>query len=602
MKIEKENFFLYDLIFKREEKNKKEFKNNFLILKNKNIRVEELAKIIEKKTSDIINFFWNKDKIITKNELISFELIEEYCQHLNIKVKLQEKENFSEIIDKYILNFNKEKNIEKIDKIPVVGIMGHVDHGKTTLFDNIVKSEIRKKENGGITQKITISQIKFKNKKIIFMDTPGHKDFIMMRKNGISLLDIVILIIDSSDGLMEQTMEIIDYISEYFLPTIIFINDKKEKKNKEKIIWQLQKRGIIGVDNGGETLIISGDAKKKEDNDKILESILLISNFKSINNEPGNGIVIDSYYHSGKKIYLTEIFVKGGEIKEKDWIFINGNFFNIKIISNIFDKKITNSYSGDLIKIFGINFPIKIGDKLLVINNQKEREMIENNFYFASNENFSRVQVSEEKKNINVVLLANSQNSLESLNYLIDKKNKKDSNFYFSIVYKNVCSLNNYIITRAELTKSWIFSFGKEFNFNVSKELNNKKISYFSSSIIYKIEDKINEITNKKEEKYEEKEEILGTSVVIETFFFSKYGTIAGCKVESGKMIRKNPIKVLRNNKIIFIGNIKSLEINKEKKNEVHSGYECGIVLKNFDDIIKKDKIVSFMIIKKNEN
>jgi translation initiation factor IF-2 len=289
--------------------------------------------------------------------------------------------------------------------------------------------------------------------------------------------------------------------------------------------------------------------------------------------------------------------IQDGKLKEKDNIFLNGNFGKIKMISDMHGQKITTAYPSDVVQVVGLNVSAELGDGFLVINNEKTIAEVENELtnYWEKKKKLTSPPPSQ-KKNINLVLIADSQNSLEALTELIKKKTT--SNLNFSIVYTEVGSLNNFALELTKVTNSTVLMFSYQPSKAQTKTLKEDGISFFNSKIIYEIEGKLDEIIGSQQE-VEEVEEIVGTATVKVVFEFSK-GNIAGCQVISGKINRNKRVYVLRGKEKIFVGEIKSLESNKVEKNQIISGQECGIVLKRFDNFKEGDKIVAFQIIKRN--
>ncbi|CAG8612958.1 2683_t:CDS:2, partial [Paraglomus occultum] len=299
-------------------------------------------------------------------------------------------------------------------------------------------------------------------------------------------------------------------------------------------------------------------------------------------NRPAQGVVVDSYPHPQTNSQISELLVRDGELRIKDTIFLNGKFGQVKMMLNIRGQKITTAHPSDIVQIVGLNIPAELGDKFVVVNDEKTTAKIEN----------------DEKKNVNLVLSADSQNSLEALSELIRKKNTP--NFNFSIVYTTVGNLNSFALDLTKITSSTVLIFGYQPPQQQASTLKENNIPFFSSKIIYEIGEKLAEIINRHQE-IEEIEEVVGTALVKVVFEFSK-GNIAGCQVTSGKISRNKRVYVLqgKEEKKVFVGEIKSLESNKVEKNEVSSGQECGIVLKGFDKFQEGDKIIAFHLIKKN--
>ncbi|CAI2180342.1 6197_t:CDS:2 [Funneliformis geosporum] len=501
------------------------------------------------------------------------DLLTDYCRSTKIEIKKKSGINFSQIAQEYLKKCHSKELL--MSRPPIVTIMGHVDHGKTTLLDTIRQTQVQKKEEGGITQKVTVSQIEFQNQKITFLDTPGHSDFIKMRQQGISLTDLVVLVIDAKSGVMEQTKEIISYLCQYELPVIVFINHKKSvetnnENNLNRIRGQYQQLGLTPLES------ISGSAREKTSIQNLLEIILLFSiDFKINHSDTTHGVVIDSYLHSQTGSLTSELLIQDGELKEKDTIFLNGRFGKVKMMFDLQGQKTTTAHPSDLVRVIGLDTSAEIGDRFLVINNEEVATSIEKALanHWSKNKKITSLS-SREKKDINLVLTADSQNSLEALLELIKKK--ATSNLNFSIIHATVGNLSTFVLNLVKITKSTV------------------------SKIIYEIGDQLDKIIDSQQE-VEEVEEIVGTAIVKKVFYFSK-GNIAGCQVTNGKINRNNRIHVLqgKEEKKIFSGEIKSLESNNVEKKEVSAGQECGIVLKGFDNFQEKDKIVAFHLIKRN--
>ncbi|CAG8647640.1 15355_t:CDS:2 [Gigaspora margarita] len=562
---------LVKVVHQRMAANTNEFRNNCLYYTTEKMSAAELGAILGKNVSAILD----------------------YCQNAGIRLEKKSVVSWQEIITEHLAEIDRGAKLSQ--RPPVVSIMGHIDHGKTTLLDTIRNTHFQEKEVGGITQKITVSPIIFQEKKIIFLDTPGHSDFIQLRQHGISLTDLVVLVISASDGVMPQTNEIIAHLHKYQLPTIVFINHKKpaetdNESNLNKIKTQLQEKGLNSLDWGGETIVISGNAKKKEDVEYLCENILLLADHKTNWQRPANGVIINSYPHPQARTMLTELLVQGGCLKEKDEIFLNGKLGLAKIIFDWRGKQIKQAFPGDLVRIVGCNFPTELEDKFLVIKDEETKKELEKEL--SNWENGGEkiiVPPLGEKKNVNLILLAESQNSLEVLDDLV--KNIS----VFSVVHSSVGKISDSVLNLAKITQSIILAFGYQFSASQEKILRQNNLAFFSSKIIYEISNKLEEIYQNQQPEKKQVEKEMGVARVSQIFSFSKIGKIAGCQVISGKIARNNTVRVLRGGeKIIFTGSIRSLESNKANIKEAISGQECGIVLKGFSDFQLDDKIVAF--------
>lgn len=569
--------------------NQHEFRNNCLYYTTEKISAEELSAILGTTTSEIISYFWKQGKVIGKNQPLPSDWLKDYCRSIKVKLSKKKAVGWGEIIEE-CLN-QGDKNAQLKERPPIVSIMGHIDHGKTTLLDTIRQTSQQKKEAGGITQKISVSPIEFQGKKIIFLDTPGHSDFIKMRQRGISLTDLVVLVIEARDGIMPQAEEIINYLHEYQLPVIVFINHKKpfetdNETNLNRIKTQCQEKGLTPLD------FISGNACEKESVNYLCENILLLADYKTNWQRPASGVVIDSYLHPQLKTILTELLILGGRLQEKDEIFLAEKFGLVKIIFDHQNQKISQAFPGDLVRLTGCNFPSELGDKFLVIKDTNtKKEVTKELSNYLSKKNLVSLPSASGKKNINLVLLADSQNSLETLKNLAEKSN--NSAVGFSVIYEVVGKLNNFAINLAKITQSIILAFGCQFSLHLSKIFRENNLPFFSSRIIYEIGDRLQKIVEARREK-KEVEKITGVAQVSHIFYYSRVGNIAGCQVASGKITRNNSVRVFRDEKSLFTGAIRSLESKKINIKEVIAGQECGIVLKGFDDFQVGDQIIAF--------
>ncbi|MCE8159131.1 MAG: GTP-binding protein [Candidatus Moeniiplasma glomeromycotorum] len=600
-KNESNSSLLIELLQRENLKTVNEFKNNCLWLVEENVTPEELANLLGQPTTKIITFFWKKEIFINQNQLLTPDLLQDYCRSVNLKVKSQKTFQFGNIIQTYLEKITPQGSL--VERPPVVSIMGHIDHGKTTLLDTINQTNQQKKEVGGITQKVTISATEFKGKRINFLDTPGHSIFIKMRQRGISLTDLVVLVVEAGEGVMFQTAEIINYLQEHKLPVIVFINHKNSAKtdhptNLHKITAQLSAKGLNPL------AIINGNAKKIQDGgiNDLLENIIALSDFRSNLQVPANGVIIDSYFDSQTKHWVNELLIQGGELTEKDTLFLNGQFGKVKIgtLYNIFSQKtVTRAIPGDLVRLIDLNIAAELGDRFLVINDKEVMESIQKELKNSSTKKNKLISVPthQEKKNINLILLTNSENAHQVLHDLVKKKCSPE--FNFTIVTEITGNLTNSDLKLVKSTNGTVLLFGK-INSTQKRMFQTNNIPFRASEIIYELENELDKIINQQSEKKKVEEEV-GVAQVRKVFSFSR-GNIAGCRVMKGKIKRNSLIQVWRNQREIFRGEIKSLESEKIKENEISSGQECGIVLKNFNDWQEGDKIIAFQISELDES
>jgi translation initiation factor IF-2 len=588
------------------------------------LKVADLGEVFQIPVSQVIKFFWDKGIEVSQNQNLSTELVIAYCQSRKIKViKQKEKSPFESIIEKYLQQFEKKENL--FPRPPVVSIMGHIDHGKTTLLDTIRDSKVQKEEKGGITQKISVYQVNFKEKKITFCDTPGHNEFIKMRQRGASLTDLVVLVIDAKEGIMTQTKEIIDYLCEYKLPIIIFLNHKKpaETNNEANLIKlksQLQEYGLAdwsGEEHGltkwgSDALIISGNACEKKDADQVCEYILLMSEIKQWKVDPqlpACGLVIDSKI-STKLGKINMLLVQGGTLREKDSLLVSGKIGKIKKMIDFQGKKITQALPSDPVQVIGLDFLAEAGEKFLAI---PEKDRISKDLSkFLADYQRKRVHTNlsdqsatwpnlerEKKKIINLILITDSQTTLEVLIDLVKTKNMDGP--FFQTVATSIGNIYEQTFSLAKTTRSYLIIFNLKLGKEIRRRLKENQLKWFQSEIIYELEEKFADLIQRTQEK-KKVEKFLGTAEVVKVIYFSKIGNIAGCQIINGNIERNNLVHVFRADQKIFSGKVKNLEVEKEKVNEARKGQECGIVLENFDDFQEKDQIISYCWEEENVN
>lgn len=573
------------------------------------LKVTDLSKAFRIPADQIIAFFWDRGKTVNQNQNLPFELINNYCQSRRIKKVIKQKESsFNSIVEEYLCQISQKENL--VPRPPIVSVMGHIDHGKTTLLDTICHSQVQKKEKGGITQKISIHQINFQEQKITFLDTPGHQIFFEMRQRGINLTDLVILVIAADDGVMPQTAEIIKYVQQNKILTIVFLNHKTpltdNETNLTKLKSQLQEQQLTPIEWGGDTLVISGSAKSKKSTDYLCENILLMSEineWKTDPNSPAYGVVIDSKLSPqlGKTNFLL---VQGGVLKEGNLLFINGQIGKVKRMTDLQGKSLNQTFPSASVQVIGLDFLAEAGEKFLTITNKdlgkKISKLLENYRKEKGNDDFSYQPSlwlnNDQKKNINLLVISDTQASLETLTNLV--QNKSTDDLHLQLIDGWIGNISDQIIKLAKITHSYLLIFNLELGKEVRQNLKENQIKYFVSDIIYEVEEKLTELIQRSQEK-KQVEKTLGIAEVKQIFYFSK-GNIAGCQVIDGTVDRSNLVYVSRQGQRIFSGKIKGLESENVKINEVRRGKECGIVLEGFDDFQEKDQIISYHL--KEEN
>ena len=505
----------------------------------------------------------------------------------------------------------KQEKKEEIYKTrpPIITIMGHVDHGKTSLLNYIMKNNTKKFEHGGITQHIHSYRIKTKYGYMTFIDTPGHSAFDSIRYRGTKLTDIVVIVVAIDDGIMPQTIESIKLAKEEKLPIIIAINkiDKIENKT-EKIINDLSKYNLIAEKWGGDTLIAYTSAQTGKGVDELLEQINLqaeMLDLKTNYNCQAKGIIIDSSIDTKKGPIISAILTEG-QLKIGDIVISESEYGKVKLMTEFPSTNITIAYPSYPINIVGFQKIPKIGSIIKSIKSEKDAKKITENNKKNTHQNLNKksniMDVFEEmqKKNtkkINIILKVDVQGSVEVLNTTIYNISKEKIN----IIKTEIGGFNQSDLDLAITTKSTLIGFNIKNNYYQKTNTINKNIEIKYFNTIYEIIDYIKNIIEEKTN-YEEKEISLGLADIKKVFNIDKNKIIFGCIITEGIIKLESNINVIRKNKIIHKGKLESIKQLKINVNEVTKGSECGIIIKNFNNANINDKIKAYEIIKDNKD
>ncbi len=550
-------------------------KNKKYISKNKkNIFFSKKKKINRKKQQkNIKNKIKKKKKQIKKNNYIK--------KHHNIIKKK----------NKNIINTTKKIKIYK--RPPIISIMGHVNHGKTSLIDYIRSTNITKTEKGNITQYINAYYINNKFGNITVLDTPGHSIFTNMRSRGINITDIILLIISIDDGIMPQTLEIINYSKKYKIPIIIGLSkiDKTNYLNNINIIKKkISKYNLIPKEWGGKTFFIKFSVKNKKGINNIFNAINKESKILNLNtniNDYASGFIIESSINKQKGI-ITNILIKNGKLKIGDLIISETHFGKVKSILNDKKEKIKYALPSMPIEILGLSEISLPGKKFIVVKNKKQAKKIikiKNKNTIFKKKNIENLFLSKKNKKINILLKTDVYGTLDTIKKNIKKKFKNKIKF----IYSNVGNINENDFILAKTSKSIIFAFNVLIDDSIKNKKNIYNIKIYFFDIIYKLIKKIKKIVKKTNKNTNNN--IIGKAKVKNIFNISKKNTIIGCIVTEGKIKTFYPIQIKRNKIIIYKGKIQSLKRFKKKVKIIKKGIECGIHIKNFTKINTGDII-----------
>ncbi len=575
-------------------------------------RLYEVAELIHENPNNLALFLG-----ITKgvDHILDDEQVAEIALHKNFdfeKVDDVSAENVVIKITKLLrkkTDWPKEAHIQK--RTPVFTIMGHVDHGKTTLLDVIRKSNLTAKEAGGITQTIGAYQIEHQGQKMTFIDTPGHAAFTAMRANGSKVTDIAIILVAADDSIMPQTKESIDHALAANVPIVVAINKMDMPgANPTKVKDDLAQNGVVVEELGGEVPVVEISAFKGKNIDKLLDTLLLqadILDLKAPTNILGAGSVIESNLHK-QKGNLVSILVQMGTIKQGDVIIIDDFRATIKALHNDLGNPVLEAGPGMPVELYGLGAAPLVGSKFVVIKDLKEADKIASTIHDARMNMLRKVEkpsaldlfakLDNNKKQFNIILKADGLGVLQALETKI--LSFANDEFDIDIVRKDVGEITDTDITLADASHASIYTFNQKVPQRLEQQIKSRGINIFSFDIIYQLfEDIETKLLGLADDVFLENK--TGSAEIIQIFTFSKVGKIAGCIVRDGKIFQNSLVRIFRNEKVIFEGEIASLRVMKDQVKEVTSGKECGILIKNFNDFLIGDILEIYELIKQGK-
>lgn len=591
-------------------KNKEKLVSNAPVASDKTVvykegmTVTELADAIGVKSAELVKKLFTLGIMCTVNQSLGFENAEILALDYGKELKTEESvdvtnfENF-EISD-------ADENL--VSRAPVVTIMGHVDHGKTTLLDTIRKTSVAAGEAGGITQAINAYQVKYQDHPITFIDTPGHAAFTEMRARGASITDIIIIIVAADDGVMPQTEEAIDHAKAAGVPIIVVINKMdKPGANPDRIMQQLTEYGLTPEDWGGDTLYNRVIATTGEGINELLENILLISEMQEYKANPNRyamGTVVESRLdpHVGPVVTLL---IQNGTLRLGDPIVVGTAYGKVRTLKNDKDEEIMEALPSAPVSITGLNDTPVAGDKFMAFETEKQartigeerkinaKEKERNNHPAASLDDlFARIQSGA--KEINVIIKTDVNGSSEAVKNSLEKLSVEDVRV--KVIRSSVGAITESDVVLAKASDAIIIGFNVRPSAMIRDRAKEAGVDIRLYDIIYKVVEEMEAaMKGMLEPVYEEK--TLGTAEVRQLFKFSKVGTIAGSYVTDGLIKRSSKARVIRDGIVIYDGNVNSVQRGKDTVKEVKKGFECGITVENFSDIKVGDIIESYEMV-----
>ena len=591
-------------IYKHKEKlasNENDDDDSVILYKN-NMTVKDLADELKISASELVKKLFDLGVLTTLNQSLDFSTAEVIVLDYGKELKKEETRDIANFEEYEIID--KEEDL--VSRPPVVTIMGHVDHGKTSLLDAIRNAHVVDKEAGGITQHIGAYQVKVNDRLITFIDTPGHEAFTQMRARGASVTDIVIIIVSAEDGVKPQTKEAIDHAKAAKVPIIVAINKMDlPNANPDRVLQELSECGLTPEEWGGDTLVNRISAKTKMGLNELLENILLIADMNELKANPNRyatGSVIESKLD--KNIgSVTTILIQNGTLRLGDPVVVGNVYGKIRTLKNDKGQDIIEALPSTPVEITGLNEPPVAGDRFMAFETEKEAKKIADERKLRSKEaNTNRSgmtledlfsKVKEGAKSINVVLKTDVKGSEEAIKQSLSKINVEGVTV--DVIRSGIGTITESDIVLANASNAIIIGFNVRPSNKIMEIAKEYNADIRLHNVIYKIIEELEDaMLGMLDPEYEEK--VTGTAEVRQLFKFSKVGTIAGSFVQDGIIKQNSKARVVRDGIVVYDGNIASLQRGKDRVNEVKKGIECGITIENFSDIKENDIIEAYVV------
>ena len=606
----------YDLSKRRDKKNKKKNSNQEERNKQKifelteitipeSITVKDLAVEMKKTSGDVIKKLLNYGIMATINNDIDFDTAFLIAGEFGITAKKKEI-----ITDEEILFDDTEDNPEEMrTRPPVIVVMGHVDHGKTSLLDAIRQTNVIEGEAGGITQKIGAYKVVVNSREITFLDTPGHEAFTGMRARGAQVTDIAILVVAANDGVMPQTVEAINHAKSAGIPIIVAINKiDVEGANPQKVKEELMKYELVPEEWGGNTVFVEISAKKRINIDGLLEMVLLVADMQELKanpNKQSKGTVIEARLDKTRGPLAT-MLVQRGTLDTGDMIVVGSVIGKIRAMTNEYGKKVKKAGPSTPVEVLGLTEVPEAGEIFYEVDDEKtakhliekrKRQAREKSINSISklslNDLFSQIEKGKLKE-LNLIVKADLQGSVEAVQSSLEKLSNEEVKV--KVIHANVGGVTESDVTLAKVAHAIIIAFNVRPEPLAKIVAEKEEIEIKTYSVIYNaIEDVKDAMTGMLDPKFEEK--VIGNAEIRQIFKVSSLGTIAGCYVTSGKIERHAGVRVIRDNVVIHEGKLESLKRFKDDVKEVTEGYECGLQIEKYNDIIEGDTLEIFTMV-----
>ena len=570
------------------------------------ITVGELAEKLNKDASEIVKNLFMVGIVTNINQSLDQDSIELICSEYGVEAE-EEVIVDSKDLDAY---FQVETNEDQaVERPAVVTIMGHVDHGKTTLLDSIRNTRVTDGEAGGITQHIGAYQIEANDKKITFLDTPGHAAFTTMRARGAQVTDITILVVAADDGVMPQTVEAINHAKAAEVPIIVAVNKiDKPTANPDRVMTELGEHGLFPEDWGGDTIFVPLSALNGDGIEDLLEMITLVSEVEELKANPERtaiGTVIEAELDKSRGA-LASILVQDGTLEQGDSIVVGHTYGRVRTMTNDLGQNIKKAGPSTPVEITGLQDVPNAGDRFVVFKDDKQAKAIgesrqEEQILTArqdsqkvSLDNLFDVMKEGEMKDLNIIIKADVQGSVEAVAASLMKIDVEGVNI--KIIHTGVGAINESDVTLASASNGIIFGFNVRPDANAKRAAEQEQVDMRLHRIIYQIIEEVESaMKGMLDPEYEE--QVIGQAEVRQTFKVSKVGTIAGSYVTEGKITRNAGVRIIREGVVVFEGELDTLKRFKDDAKEVAQGYECGITIEGYNDLKEGDIIEAYQMV-----
>ena len=574
-----------------------------------NIIVRDLADKLDISATDIIKKLINLGYMVSQNQAVDFDVASIVAEEFGYEIERQkpDDDSFKEELDELVFDFEDSENSLK-PRPPVVTVMGHVDHGKTSLLDAIRKTEVTSSEAGGITQHIGASTVNIQNKKIVFLDTPGHEAFTAMRSRGAQATDIAVLVVAADDGIMPQTIEAINHSKAAKVPIIVAINKMdKPTANPDRVKQELTEEGLVPEDWGGDTICVPVSALKREGIDELLEMILLVAEMQELKANPNRkavGIIIEAELDKGKGP-LASVLIQKGTLNVGDNVVSGTAYGRVRAMLDDKGKRIKKATPSIPVMILGLSEVPEAGEYLYAVEDEKTARLYANMVKDKRREQqmkssqkvslddlFDQIQ-SGEVKDLNVVIKADVRGSIEAIRQSLEKLETDEVKV--SIIHYGVGGITESDIMLASASNAIVIGFNVRPTLTAIDLAKRENVDIRTYRVIYDaIEDIQSAIKGMLDPKIVEK--VIGRAEVRATFKTPSAGVIAGIYVQQGKVTRNSKVRLLRNDIVVFEGNVSSLRRFKDDVKEIQTGYEGGMGLENYNDIKEGDVMEAYIL------